>query len=33
VSYSITDNSGVGLGAGLGYKGDKRANLYYYFKF
>jgi hypothetical protein len=33
ISYSITDNSGVGLGGGIGYKGDKRANLYYYFKF
>jgi hypothetical protein len=33
VSYSITDNSGIGLGGGIGYKGDKRAELYYYFKF
>ena len=33
VSYSITDNSGVGLGAGMGYKADKRGILYYYWKF
>jgi hypothetical protein len=33
VSYSITDNSGIGLGAGIGLKGDKRVILYYKFKF
>lgn len=32
-SYSITDNSGIGLGAGLGFKGDKRVILYYKWKF
>ena len=29
VSYNITDNSGVGLGAGRGFKGDDRVMLYY----
>lgn len=33
VSYSITDNSGIGLGAGIGYKGDKRVILYYRWRF
>jgi len=33
VSYSITDNSGVGLGAGLGYRGDRRIILYYKWRF
>jgi hypothetical protein len=33
VSYSITDNSGIGLGAGLGFKGDKRVILYYKWRF
>jgi hypothetical protein len=33
VSYSITDNSGIGLGAGIGFKGDKRIILYYKWKF
>ena len=33
VSYSITDNSGLDLGAEIGYKGDKRALVYYYWKF
>jgi len=32
-SYSITDNSGVGLGAGMGFKGDKRIILYYKWRF
>lgn len=32
-SYQITDNSGIGLGAGMGYKGDKRVVLYYKWKF
>lgn len=32
-SYKITDNSGVGLGAGMGFEGDKRIILYYKFKF
>jgi len=32
-SYRITDNSGIGIGAGKGYKGDSRAILYYNFKF
>jgi hypothetical protein len=32
-SYQITDNSGIGLGAGLGFKGDKRVILYYKWKF
>jgi len=33
VSYSITDRSGVGLGAGVGYKGDKRIIFYYRWRF
>jgi len=33
ISYRITDNSGAGLGGGLGYKGDRRIMLYYKFKF
>jgi hypothetical protein len=33
VSYSITDNSGIGLGAGVGFKGDKRIVLYYKWRF
>lgn len=33
VSYSITDNSGIGLGAGVGFKGDRRVILYYRFRF
>jgi hypothetical protein len=33
VSYKITPNSGVGLGGGLGYKGDQRAIIYYKLKF
>ena len=33
VSYSITDNSGIGLGAGVGFKGDKRVILYYKWRF
>ena len=32
-SYSITENSGVGLGAGIGYKGDKRVIIYYRWNF
>ena len=32
-SYSITDNSGIGLGAGMGFKGDKRIILYYKWRF
>jgi len=32
-SYSITDNSGVGLGAGVGYELDKRVILYYKWRF
>jgi hypothetical protein len=32
-SYGITDNSGVGIGAGIGYKGDKRVILYYKWRF
>jgi len=32
-SYQLTDNSGVGLGAGIGYKGDKRVILYYKWRF
>ena len=32
-SYQLTDNSGLGLGAGIGYKGDKRVILYYKWKF
>jgi hypothetical protein len=32
-SYKITDNSGLGLGAGKGYKGDSRAILYYRWEF
>jgi hypothetical protein len=33
VSYGLTENSGVGLGAGIGYKGDKRVILYYKWRF
>jgi len=33
LSYSITDNSGIGLGAGMGWKGDKRVILYYKWRF
>jgi hypothetical protein len=33
LSYSITDNSGIGLGAGIGFKGDKRIILYYKWRF
>lgn len=33
VSYSITDNSGIGLGLGIGYKGDERVLLYYKWRF
>lgn len=32
-SYKITDNSGVGIGAGKGYQGDNRVILYYNWKF
>jgi len=32
-SYQITDNSGLGVGAGKGFKGDNRAILYYKWKF
>ena len=32
-SYSLTDNSGGGIGAGKGYKGDDRVILYYRFNF
>lgn len=32
-SYQITDNSGVGLGAGIGYRGDRRIILYYKWRF
>jgi hypothetical protein len=33
INYGLTDNSGVGLGAGIGYKGDKRVILYYKWRF
>jgi len=33
IGYGITDNSGVALGGGIGYKGDKRTTLYYYWRF
>lgn len=33
VSYKITDNSGVGIGSGMGYKGDKRIIFYYRWEF
>jgi hypothetical protein len=33
VSYKLTDNSGLGLGAGMGWKGDQRVILYYKFRF
>jgi hypothetical protein len=33
ISYGITGNSGVGIGAGMGFKGDKRVILYYKWKF
>jgi len=32
-SYKITDNSGIGLGAGIGYEGDRRVILYYKWRF
>ncbi len=32
-SYQITDNSGLGLGAGKGFKGDNRIILYYKWRF
>ena len=32
-SYQITHNSGAGIGAGIGYKGDKRVILYYKWRF
>jgi hypothetical protein len=32
-SYMITDNSGLGLGAGKGYHGDNRAMIYFRTKF
>lgn len=32
-SYQLTPNSGVGIGAGIGYKGDKRVILYYKWRF
>ena len=32
-AYQITDNSGIGLGAGKGFEGDNRVILYYKFKF
>jgi hypothetical protein len=32
-SYSITDNSGAGIGVGKGYRGDDRIILYYRFNF
>jgi hypothetical protein len=33
VSYSITDRSGMGLGMGFGYKGDRRIIFYYKWRF
>ena len=33
VSYGLTENSGIGLGAGMGFKGDKRVILYYKWRF
>jgi len=33
LSYGLTENSGIGLGAGIGFKGDKRVILYYKWKF
>jgi len=32
-SYKITDNSGIGVGVGKGYKGDNRVLFYYKWKF
>ncbi|KKL77787.1 hypothetical protein LCGC14_2031390 [marine sediment metagenome] len=32
-SYQITDNSGIGLGLGIGFDGGERVLLYYKFKF
>ena len=32
-SYKITDNSGLGIGVGKGYKGDNRLLLYYRWRF
>ena len=32
-SYKITDNSGIGLGVGKGFKGDNRAIIYFRTKF
>ena len=32
-SYKITDNSGLGIGVGKGFKGDSRVLLYYRWKF
>jgi len=32
-SYQITDNSGLGIGAGKGFKGDNRIILYYKWRF
>lgn len=33
VSYKLTDNSGAGLGVGVGYRGDRRVIGYYKWKF
>ena len=33
VSYSITDNSGIGVAGGIGWKGDRRGILYYRWRF
>jgi hypothetical protein len=33
VSYSITDNSGAGIGGGVGFKGDRRIIIYYRWRF
>lgn len=33
ISYGLTAHSGIGLGGGIGYKGDKRVILYYKWRF
>lgn len=33
ISYSITERSGIGLGAGMDYKGERKTIIYYKFRF